>query len=155
MVLVEYETHNYAGDWWLKDEDWLNLQRAGWEIGLRGLYNKKKEIPEKLDDYGFIDTYKAFDGKTRWLGAIATNAKKEFNSVEEALREFEQITKATITDEGCNYCGSPHSFNWTNEKGEYNYCYGEECLKYLYPDKNIPSSLREAVEQSITKEVSK
>lgn len=123
MVLVEYETNNYGGNWCLKDEDWFNLQKAGWEIGLRGIYDKKKDE--------FIDTYKAFDGKTRWLGAIATNARKEFNSVEEALREFELITKATITDEGCGCCGAPHSFNWTDEKEKYNYCDGEKCLKYL------------------------
>ena len=30
--IVEYESNNSGGDWWLSDNDWLTLARAGWMV---------------------------------------------------------------------------------------------------------------------------
>jgi len=71
--------------------------------------------------------------------------KKDFPTPRAAMLEFEKLTNQKVTDEGCNCCGPPHCFSW-EENGEYNICSGEDCLTYLFPDKEIPSSLREMLE---------
>jgi len=116
---INYHANNSGGGWWLKDEDWKHLEKAGWHV---------EWIPE------------------RSLGALAKEASKEVNSIGDALKEFEQITGQDVSDEGCNCCGPPHNFNWENDDGEYDSCSGERCLKYLFPNRNIPTSIREALE---------
>ena len=155
MILVEYNSNNSGGNWWLEDKDWKALEKAGWLViwasksfdynkkgfhqydknGFPKLKNKTGEfVSKKKDEY-------------RYLGALAKSAYKKFNSIKEAIEEFEKVTDQTASDEGCNCCGAPHEFSWQDPKTHKNidYCSGEECLKYLY--KKIPRSLRDACEK--------
>lgn len=31
-MIVEYSSNNSGGDWWLSDDDWKNLESAGWKV---------------------------------------------------------------------------------------------------------------------------
>ena len=128
-MLIKYSANNSGGSWWLNDDDWHALEKAGWTIS----WCKDQE--------GAMFSRK--DG--RFLGALATEAEKEFNNPKEAIEEFEKITGQSASDEGCNCCGPPHSFQWNDDKGEWHYASGEEVLRYLYDD--VPKTLREACER--------
>lgn len=105
---VRYGANNSGGKDWIHKKDWLALEKAGWEV----------EWSTDRMDYAYY-------------------ASKDFETPTQAMREFEKITGADVSDEGCNCCGAPHSFNW-----EGGYVSGQECLTYLY--KNVPKGLREA-----------
>lgn len=122
---IEYSSNNSGGKWWLSDEDWYALEKAGWEVAW--VKDNKSGL------YG---------GKDRFLGGLAMEASKEFETPADAMIEFEEITGQTVSDEGCNCCGAPHTFKWTN-KDETHYASGEDCLEYLFPDQG-KLSLREA-----------
>jgi hypothetical protein len=94
-MIVEYSSNNSGGGWWLTDEDWQKLEDAGWEVDW---------VSSRKDGF-----FKA-DSEGRWLGALAKEAKKEFNSVEEAISEWESITGQDADDAGCECCGQPHNF---------------------------------------------
>ncbi len=83
MVKVEYISNNSGGNWWLSDNDWYNLEKAGWEV----------EWEEE-----------------RRLEALAIKASKEFESLEQGIDEWEEITGENSADEGCECCGIPHRF---------------------------------------------
>jgi len=83
MKVVIYDSNNSGGDWWLTDQNWKDLQTAGWFV------NWEKE---------------------RWLGALAISAKRYGLSEEEAISEFETITGESAEDPGCPCCGQPHEF---------------------------------------------
>lgn len=103
-INVRYSSNNSGGSWWLNDEDWYALEKAGWNVEW-----------EKDSTSRFIRGDK--DG--RWLGALATAASKEFDSMREAVEEFESITGQNAADEGCNCCGPPHYFSGEDEDGNY------------------------------------
>lgn len=111
---IRYGANNSGGKNWVTKKDWLALEKAGWKVEWR--------------DKDSLDV------KFGWL---ADYASKDFETPAQAMREFEKITGADVSDEGCNCCGAPHSFRWGDE-----YVSGEECLEYLY--KNVPKGLREA-----------
>lgn len=92
MTKVTYSSNNSGGGWWLTDEDWHALEEAGWEVAWR------------KDMGGYTDE----DG--RWLGALATEATRDGLSYNEAIREWESITRQCADDEGCPCCGQPHYF---------------------------------------------
>jgi hypothetical protein len=94
MVTVKYSANNSGGYWWLEDDDWKNLEAAGWNVEWE---------------------------KERWLGALAKGASKEFPDAETGIREWEEITGGNSAAEGCNCCGPPHSFSYEDENGEYHY----------------------------------
>jgi len=175
-MLVEYKSNNSGGSWWLKDEDWLNLDKAGWEVKWVSKMTYPKPDPKCKDcngtgkvevrDYSngrcfcaenFILSFLGKDG--RYSGALAQTATIECNSVKEALESFEKATGQSATDEGCNCCGPPHSFTWSssgcasdecNCKGphkDYNYGSGESLSEYLLEMKDAPSNYREALEK--------
>ena len=79
------------------------------------------------------------------MGALARGAEKEFETPADAFREFEAVTGQSASDEGCNCCGAPHSFSWTNSKGEWDYASGDGVLSHLYGN-DQPTDLREALE---------
>jgi len=162
MVKVEYSANNSGGHWWLKDKDWVALSKAGWYVEWGGLYfchskfswgsdkklKDKCKTAESCHGHRKFRSYKNMEKEEdRYMGALAHDAKKKFKSITEALLEFEKLTGANVADEGCNCCGPPHGFSWKNlETGESEYESGEGLLPYLYPEKKIPHSLREAVE---------
>ena len=158
---VEYSTNNSGGSWWLSDEDWKALEAAGWYVKWGGLYfchsknysftNAGPNICETKDECHGHRCYDSADEvKERWLGALAKEATKEFSNIRDALKEFETITNQSVTDEGCNCCGAPHSFFWTSDSGGWEYCSGEECMQYMFND--APSSFRDAVEKLSNKD---
>lgn len=140
-ILIEYSSNNSGGSWWLKDKDWLALKKAGWKVvmadenfiyennkhklGKNGLPLTTRKSTGAFSSINF--SKKDENGIPRWLGAMAKYAFKRFDSVKEALLEFERITGADVMDEGCNCCGAPHTFSW-----EGGYCFGESCGQYLY-----------------------
>lgn len=136
---IEYSSNNSGGNWWLSDDDWKKLEKGGWNVHW---------IADEEDD-GLLSSVKK-DG--RWLGALAKRASKDFETVGDAIRDFERLTGQDASDEGCNCCGPPHTFYWGRavsdydgpDDTEYGYCSGSECLQHLY-DK-VPGSQREATE---------
>lgn len=126
-VLVRYSSNNSGGGWWLKDKDWKALEKAGWKVKW---YSKAKKDP----------IFGVKEG--RWLGALATEASKKFNSIAEAIREWEKVTKQDASDEGCNCCGCPHGFS---TEDPYEYVSGEEIANLLNEVES--KSYRELVEE--------
>lgn len=106
MGTLEYSSNNSGGSWWLKDEDWVNLEKEGWTV------KWAKDRPSAV--LGVSE-----DG--RWLGALATEASKEFPDADTGLSEWERITGQYADAEGCNCCGHPHSFSFVDDEGNYNY----------------------------------
>lgn len=115
---VKYDSNNSGGVWWLTDSQWKDLENNGWIV------NWEKE---------------------RWLGTLAGLATKEFESIKDAILDWEKITGLKSTEEGCNCCGAPHTFIWRDENHKEHRASGEGCLKYLFGE-NIPGNLREALE---------
>lgn len=103
LMKIEYSSNNSGGGWWLSDENWKALEKAGWAVEWK---------------------------KEKWLGALATSASKDFPTVAEAIREFESVTAQDASDEGCNCCGPPHSFSW--DEGGHGYASGSDCLQYMF-----------------------
>lgn len=139
---VTYNSNNSGGSWWLEDKDWKTLEEAGWTVIWGGYYfchsnwakapkgkNEPCEPGEDCNGHRKYENWKAV-GKDRYIGsALAKEAYKDFNSPAEALREFEKITGQSVMDEGCNCCGSPHSFRWESGSAS-----GEECGEHIYGD---------------------
>lgn len=156
---VRYHSNNSGGSWWLTDENWRQLEEAGWAVEWGNSYfchgeyvsewqeappGKPTPCPEGTECPGHrrYDSYaEAIAAGDRFLGAIANYASVEVEEVGIAIREFERITGQVASDEGCNCCGAPHSFSWDG-----GYASGEDCLPYLFPGKTIPKNLREALE---------
>lgn len=93
MKSVEYDSNNSGGSWWLTDEDWHNLEAAGWDV------EWVKDRP-----------YWGRNGEDRWLGALATSATRHGLSMDEAIAEFEEVTGQGAYEAGCECCGPPHNF---------------------------------------------
>ena len=93
---IHYKSNNSGGGWWLSDQDWLALELAGWTVDWKA--GQASPVTGKLYKEG------------RWLGALATEASKEFSSLEDARAEFAEITKQDPDDDGCECCGPPHYF---------------------------------------------
>lgn len=123
---IEYSSNNSGGRWWLKDEDWKALEDAGWEViwggwwFCRDKYSTqekpvylKEECPahEQCNGHRVYTSYEmAKASGSRWLGSLAREATVDRPSIEEAIREFEQITGQDAEAQGCNCCGQPHGF---------------------------------------------
>lgn len=81
--VIRYSSNNSGGSWWLSDDDWKALEKAGWVV-----------------DWS----------EERWLGALAMSAYRVSLSYDEAVAEFEQLTGQCADSEGCECCGQPHNF---------------------------------------------
>ena len=106
-VTVEYHSHNSGGDWWLTDDDWRNLEAAGWNVAWM------KDV--------LAEQWPRADENGRWLGALATSATKEVADPQEAIDEWQSVTGQDPAAEGCNCCGSPHSFEYRDTEGKTHY----------------------------------
>jgi hypothetical protein len=157
---VEYSANNSGGSWWLKDQHWLALEAAGWTVEWGGRYFCKSEFgfhrkpqcaPEPCSSSRECSghrAYASFDeaaaAGARSIGAIATEAYKDFETLKDAILEWEHVTGLEATDDGCSCCGPPHAFRYgTRGEEKYGYACGEEICAILYP--NAPGSLREAL----------
>lgn len=150
---ITYSSNNSGGGWWLKDEDWKALEKAGWFCvwgqyyfcGSNYTFNEKHPKGNKeecADNFESCPGHRRFNSwkdvekyNGRYMDALTKEASKEFDSVQEALKEFEEITGQSVMAEGCNCCGAPHSFQWEDAKGKNEYCSGEECGEYLFGEK--------------------
>ena len=133
-IVIEYNSNNSGGSWWLKDEDWLKLEAAGWKVqrATDGIVYENGN--DKLDEDGLpvFGPSDQFTTNGKYLGsAFRQNAWKRFDSPGDAIREFEKLTGQDVMDEGCNCCGPPHSFSWDG-----GYASGESCDEYLFPGKD-------------------
>lgn len=102
MSTICYSTNNSGGSWWLTDQNWKDLETAGWEV-------------EWVKDQGDSIFHKA--GEDRWLGALATHASREGLSMRMALAEFEDVTGLDPHEQGCDCCGQPHWFYEVDDEG--------------------------------------
>ncbi len=159
MVKVEYSSNNSGGSWWLKPADWTKLEKAGWQVQWGGdwfcnskypsLHGGKtpQKPPKTLCAEGKCEGHRLFEKMppkdSWWLGAPATYASKRFESLADAVREWEEVTGQDATDEGCNCCGAPHSFS-TRDGDKYESGSGEDLVAVLYGE-DSPKTLREAV----------
>lgn len=149
---VRYSSNNSGGDWWLTDEDWLALERAGWSVEWGGLYFCRAGFQLHQPPVGFVpcaaekceghrryESYEQADANPdgRFLDAAATAATIEADSMATAVRQWETVTGKDATDNGCGCCGPPHSFS-----AEGQYASGDDLVAVLHP--GAPTSLREA-----------
>lgn len=159
-MLVEYDSNNSGGGWWLEDKDWKALEDAGWYVEWGKTFFCDSKVSFNKPPEGFkpiyddscpghrpYETYGEAVKGERFLGGLARGAKKEFDSIYDAIKEFEKLTGQDVSDEGCNCCGPPHSFNW-KDGDETGYASGEDLLEYIYPDANTQLSKRELLERS-------
>ena len=93
---VEYSSNNSGGSWWLTDNHWLALEKAGWKVDW---FKNQKNSWEK-------------EPRERFLGALAARAERTGLSLKDAVAEWEEVTGLTSTDAGCPCCGQPHSFTY-------------------------------------------
>lgn len=164
MKKVTYSSNNSGGGWWLKDEHWIALENAGWtvlwggEVFCNSKYNTHgrgknanrapNTCPVEMrngrefnacDGHRAYDSYDAVnaDGEDgRFLGAVAREAYKEFDSLKDAILEWEAVTGMDASDEGCNCCGAPHNFSSDGE-----YASGDGIVTILYDTEGM--SLRD------------
>lgn len=94
---IVYDSNNSGGIWWLRDKDWVNLEKAGWVVDWYR-NQKRSTLFNKLDSEG------------RWLGALAATAYRDGLSLRDAITEWEKITNEDCEAEGCPCCGPPHNF---------------------------------------------
>ncbi|OBJ40280.1 hypothetical protein A5630_25350 [Mycolicibacterium mucogenicum] len=92
---IVYSSNNSGGGWWLNDDDWFALERAGWKVR----WYRDDEHHQKYRP-----------GDDRFLGALASSAFLPGATEENAIASFEEVTGESVTDEGCECCGPPHSF---------------------------------------------
>lgn len=118
MVLIQYRSNNSGGHFWISEEDWKNLEKAGWVIKwIWESWAWDEENKIILDENGLPKKEQRldYDGKPMKVGSLfcgtkAMYAVKDFNSIEEAIEEFESITGQDVYNLGCDCCGPPHSF---------------------------------------------
>lgn len=102
---VEYDSNNSGGRWWLEDEDWKALEKAGWEVEWYRNQEGRLFKPNK---------------EGRWLGALASKAYLHgATDIRSAADQWESITGQCATDSGCPCCGAPHSFTLYDDNDEY------------------------------------
>lgn len=101
---VEYSSNNSGGRWWLTDQNWRDLEAAGWNV--KWAANEKG---------GFLKA----DKEGRWLGALAMEASRDGVSLGTAIREWERVTRLNANALGCSCCGTPHNFELYGDNGEY------------------------------------
>lgn len=113
-MYVEYDSNNSGGSFWLSDEDWFALEKAGWEVNWI-----------KNDSY--------HKGEERFLGALATSAKREGLSLGDAIAEWERVTGQSSNSLGCSCCGVPHSFSFYDDEGHWKDSYSPSYPSYGDP----------------------
>lgn len=112
MAITEYSSNNSGGDWWLTDQNWRDLEAAGWTVNW--FANDPHYNGEGTGPYDFG---KMTDKDGRWLRALASHATREGLSMRDAIAEWERVTGESSNALGCSCCGTPHSFS--DDEGNY------------------------------------
>lgn len=162
-VKITYSSNNSGGSWWLGDKDWKALEKAGWYViwGEKMFCHSRFSFSEgewkdicktdKCPGHRKFDSFKKAD-KNRWLGAVAKEATKEFSgktkndAILSAINEFEKLTGQSLSDEGCNCCGAPHTFEVECGKDS-DYISGESFLNIISDKSLAKLSKRELLEK--------
>jgi hypothetical protein len=92
---IRYSANNSGGNWWVTDDDWRALERAGWTV-------------EWFKDDPYMSKTCDHDGRN--IGALAWSATREAMSMGAAMAEFAAVTGQDPEEEGCECCGRPHQF---------------------------------------------
>ena len=100
---VRYDSNNSGGYWWLTDQNWIDLEAAGWKVNW-------------FRDNDPVPFWPRPDG--RWLGALAQEATREGLTLGEAIQEWERITGQKSNALGCSCCGVPHHFCAYDDDGK-------------------------------------
>lgn len=132
--VVEYDSNNSGGGWWLTDADWRTLETEGWTVEWLGanfcnsryptLGGRGRPAPnihdvDECPGHRGADSYDeavAADPDGRWLGSLARSATIEVEAYTSTLAEgvaetwWENALGKNASEEGCNCCGRPHSF---------------------------------------------
>jgi hypothetical protein len=131
-MYVEYNSNNSGGQWWLSDQNWKDLEAAGWKVSWARLeheYNDEgnhvyetdgtpRLVPHGLGNSRFGSWAKVDEhGDYRYMGALARAAYRTDLGLREAAEEWEKVTGLSSTDPGCPCCGKPHNFTLYDDKG--------------------------------------
>lgn len=156
-MCVRYNTNNSGGSYWLTSDDWQKLRDAGWRLEDWG--NAYYENGNSIADESGLP-------KVKYEADVynAVGGYKMFNTIQEAISEFEELTGQDVSDEGCNCCGPPHSFTWGRDiitrlpkeelhEQDYNCASGEDLLKYMYDSETANLSKRELLERARREDV--
>lgn len=136
MSYVEYDSNNSGGRWWLTDNDWTNLEKAGWVVAwasLQHLYddsgNHVREdngLPRLVPRDGTEEGLSSFGiekdskGQYRYMGALARTAYlPDCDDIRAAADNFDLVTSCCATDAGCPCCGQPHNFTLYDSDGSW------------------------------------
>lgn len=133
--VIQYESNNSGGRWWLSDNDWHALEEAGWvvhwihESDDPSHEHAEPEFPSFLaglggHHHGYDEEHaltKVEPSGERWLGALARSAAKATTDPSAAVAEFERVTGQNASDVGCNCCGEPHNFTFHDAEGNHQY----------------------------------
>ena len=104
-----FSENNSGGKWWLKRTQYESLFKSGWvyepkEYQIKNGYDKKSFyetfFTAKLDLFPEVD-----DVPYGWR----LNLVGEFNSMEDAIENWENTTGRDINEQGCSCCGNPFS----------------------------------------------
>ena len=143
-IEVEYDSNNSGGRWWLDDSQWIALEQAGWEVEWGGLYfcherYRWMAVPEGKDEphetvqechgHRRRDSAAEVAPDERFLGALATKARRTGLPLREAIEEWERVTGQNAASLGCSCCGTPHYFQETVD-GNYTESYSPEYPTY-------------------------
>lgn len=123
-IVLVYQTNNSGGHWWLSKEDWDALEKAGWNVHWtqdKAFGKDAHKTPSCYSDDPDELLRKVEPKGPVYLGAWATSCAKRVESVDAGIAEFERVANQCAADEGCNCCGSPHSFSYVAENGERHY----------------------------------
>jgi hypothetical protein len=124
---LHYSSNNSGGSWWLKDEDWQHLEEAGWIVHWFHDVDDPSHVhvddpgERRLSDHshGYSNTLiPAPQTGQRWLGALAKSAAIQTDDPDQAVLDWERITNQNAAEEGCNCCGEPHYFTFTDANGK-------------------------------------
>ena len=117
--ILIYDSNNSGGSFWLKTEDYENLENEGWNVFWvqpRDNYFARS-VPK--DSELLIPVTRHQGGS--YLGVVATGAAKRFDDPNKGIEEWERITGQDAGSMGCSCCGPPHSFEYHNEDGTKQY----------------------------------
>lgn len=104
-VYTEYDSNNSGGSFWLSDQNWIDLEKAGWIVEWGGRSYGEEPKCRSAEEAA----------KNRYMGALAISARR-YLPITLAIAEWERITGECATDEGCGCCGPPHSFEECDAK---------------------------------------
>lgn len=126
--VIEYDSNNSGGSWWLSDDHWKALENAGWVV--HWIHDRETQHGEHVHApstsafaprdhrHSYEDILMPAEPTgERWLGALATSAAKVTTDPAKTVREFERITGQDASEQGCNCCGEPHNFVYRDSDG--------------------------------------